>query len=205
MVWNSAGHQSSTSRICVDYTNVPQISDASRLERPGGGPGDAPAGGMLSVKLRVAFGSGCSCGMQTDRQGTEEVLLAFFCEWILTISAWILLESCYRETLLFTPPGLELCHLFPQWHLGVCGSHPACVPFLHGWGWGDLAFVEGKIPQSVCFLFDENADTWFADSVLWNFRVFLFLFKESALTFGEGNDTPLQYSCLENPMYGGAW
>ena len=25
------------------------------------------------------------------------------------------------------------------------------------------------------------------------------------LHFGEGNDTPLQYSCLENPMDGGAW
>ena len=25
------------------------------------------------------------------------------------------------------------------------------------------------------------------------------------LTFGEGNGTPLQYSCLENPMDGGAW
>ena len=23
--------------------------------------------------------------------------------------------------------------------------------------------------------------------------------------FGEGNDTPLQYSCLEYPMDGGAW
>ena len=23
--------------------------------------------------------------------------------------------------------------------------------------------------------------------------------------FGEGDDTPLQYSCLENPMDGGAW
>ena len=25
------------------------------------------------------------------------------------------------------------------------------------------------------------------------------------LHFGEGNGTPLQYSCLENPMDGGAW
>ena len=25
------------------------------------------------------------------------------------------------------------------------------------------------------------------------------------LTEGEGNGTPLQYSCLENPMDGGAW
>ena len=27
----------------------------------------------------------------------------------------------------------------------------------------------------------------------------------SSLTVGEGNDTPLQYFCLENPMDGGAW
>ena len=26
-----------------------------------------------------------------------------------------------------------------------------------------------------------------------------------ALSIGEGNGTPLQYSCLENPMDGGAW
>ena len=25
------------------------------------------------------------------------------------------------------------------------------------------------------------------------------------MVFGEGNGTPLQYSCLENPMDGGAW
>ena len=27
----------------------------------------------------------------------------------------------------------------------------------------------------------------------------------TSLNFGEGNGTPLQYSCLENPMGGGAW
>ena len=26
-----------------------------------------------------------------------------------------------------------------------------------------------------------------------------------AISFGGGNGTPLQYSCLENPMDGGAW
>ena len=25
------------------------------------------------------------------------------------------------------------------------------------------------------------------------------------VNFGEGNGTPLQYSCLENPLDGGAW
>ena len=28
---------------------------------------------------------------------------------------------------------------------------------------------------------------------------------ELHITFREGNGTPLQYSCLENPMDGGAW
>ena len=36
------------------------------------------------------------------------------------------------------------------------------------------------------------------------------LLRRKAMTnldsiFREGNGTPLQYSCLENPMYGGAW
>ena len=30
-------------------------------------------------------------------------------------------------------------------------------------------------------------------------------FVSSKMPFGEGNGTPLQYSCLENPMDGGAW
>ena len=29
--------------------------------------------------------------------------------------------------------------------------------------------------------------------------------KNSRITDGEGNGTPLQYSCLENPMDGGVW
>ena len=30
-------------------------------------------------------------------------------------------------------------------------------------------------------------------------------FKQSARKIGEGNDTPLQCSCLNNPRDGGAW
>ena len=30
-------------------------------------------------------------------------------------------------------------------------------------------------------------------------------FKIPSMYYGEGNGTPLQYSCLENPMGGGAW
>jgi len=31
------------------------------------------------------------------------------------------------------------------------------------------------------------------------------LIPASGRSPGEGNDNPLQYSCLENPMDGGAW
>ena len=31
------------------------------------------------------------------------------------------------------------------------------------------------------------------------------IFFRLLATLGEGNGTPLQYSCLENPMDGGAW
>ena len=34
---------------------------------------------------------------------------------------------------------------------------------------------------------------------------FHFFMAEQCSIVGEGNGTPLQYSCLENPMDGGAW
>ena len=37
---------------------------------------------------------------------------------------------------------------------------------------------------------------------MWKNVAFFFFF---ASTRDEGNGTPLQYSCLENPMDGGAW
>ena len=39
--------------------------------------------------------------------------------------------------------------------------------------------------------------------MLWYFTM---IFKKSLYYYiGEGDGTPLQYSCLENPMDGGAW
>ena len=31
------------------------------------------------------------------------------------------------------------------------------------------------------------------------------IYADTSLSLGEGNGNPLQYSCLENPMNGGAW
>ena len=51
--------------------------------------------------------------------------------------------------------------------------------------------------------------------VLWNFQVEIFIIREGKEpndvredlrdVIREGNGTPLQYSCLENPMDGGSW
>ena len=35
--------------------------------------------------------------------------------------------------------------------------------------------------------------------------IFLYLYLRYCHSSGEGNDNPPQYSCLENPMDGGAW
>ena len=43
------------------------------------------------------------------------------------------------------------------------------------------------------------------ESVCINIRIWNQNLQMIAYTFGEGNGTPLQYSCLESPMDGGAW
>ena len=42
-------------------------------------------------------------------------------------------------------------------------------------------------------------------SVLYSRPLFVYFIYSSVYLGGEGNGTPLQYSCLENPMDGGAW
>ena len=42
-------------------------------------------------------------------------------------------------------------------------------------------------------------------SAIWGQHPTVWVFKLLVPWSGEGNGTPLQYSCLENPMDGGAW
>ena len=43
------------------------------------------------------------------------------------------------------------------------------------------------------------------NSILMTVQKCLYFCSSVSFLFGEGNGTPLQYSCLENPMDGGAW
>ena len=42
---------------------------------------------------------------------------------------------------------------------------------------------------------------------IWKYKEYYIIIFMTQYTFNfwEGNGTPLQYSCLENPMDGGAW
>ena len=43
-------------------------------------------------------------------------------------------------------------------------------------------------------------DSIYIDSLVWSETL-----SRCCVIFGEGNDTPLQYSCLRNPIDRGAW
>ena len=69
------------------------------------------------------------------------------------------------------------------------------------------------IPLGLLFFLKASLSIW---GLWWfhtNFRIICSSSVENAigvligitLNVGEGNGTPLQYSCLENPMDGGAW
>ena len=53
------------------------------------------------------------------------------------------------------------------------------------------------------FSFIRNSQTVFQSS--WSIFMFLSFVHVYCLIFGEGNGSPLQYSCLENSMDRGAW
>ena len=54
------------------------------------------------------------------------------------------------------------------------------------------------------FLGEGQCRTKISDILFSNEMYFLNIVY-SKYVYGEGNGTPLQYSCLENPMNGGAW
>ena len=53
------------------------------------------------------------------------------------------------------------------------------------------------------FIRNQTFLSYFLIQELW--LSFLKSLLVSSIYFGEGNGTPLQYSCLENPMDGGSW
>ena len=60
-------------------------------------------------------------------------------------------------------------------------------------------FIEGFcLTEFCCFLSNLNMNQP-------QVCIYPLPFEPPSLCLGEGDGTPLQYSCLENPMDGGAW
>jgi len=130
-----------------------------------------------------------------QRRNTE----AFSC-WLLLLlfSHRVMSDSC--DPMDCSPPGssvhgipqariLEwLCHFLRQGIFPTQGSNPRLLCLLH-WQADSLPLAHLKSPLKHC-PFRSASDTK------------LIITSNGALR--EGNGTPLQYSCLENPMDGGA-
>ena len=79
----------------------------------------------------------------------------------------------------------------------------------HGGGWGSASggngvqqiehnqhsTIRGRQASLPCFFDGILCGHW----IMWGPKTY------SGISPGEGNGNPLQYSCLENPMDGGAW
>ena len=111
-----------------------------------------------------------------------------------------------------------------SFHISPSNEHPGLISFRMDWL--DLLAVQGtlksllqhhsskaSILQHSAFLIVQLSHPYMTTEktialTRWTFvgKVIALLFNMlSRLVIGEGNGTPLQYSCLENPMDGGAW
>ena len=64
------------------------------------------------------------------------------------------------------------------------------------------------MPEFTYYIKGNHTCVLLFDTFLTCVRILFFCMAEYSIVFvyvGEGDGTPLQYSCLENPMDGGAW
>ena len=99
-------------------------------------------------------------------------------------------QECVHRELLHKKPGV-VTPARSRWHTqaGECKRLPGC----HLWA-KPLAEVQFPRP-AICLITPRESRLPIEISTL----------DSTALQIGEGNGTPLQYSCLESPMDGGAW
>ena len=84
----------------------------------------------------------------------------------------------------------------------VAHQVPMSMEFSRQEYWSGLLFPHPEMePRSPAL----QADSLLSETPGKPSLFYIYQFASASLKLGEGNGTPLQYSCLENPMEGGAW
>ena len=97
----------------------------------------------------------------------------------------------------------QLFNLLINWRLPMVGFSIQEKDFLQLWEY--LHHQQSYVTPLLDLMTSNNPKLdWcnYGHNVSFNFDYILIWFNDY---FGEGNGTPLQYSCLENPRDGGAW
>ena len=140
----------------------------------------------------------------------------------------LLLPSIFPSIRVFSSELALLIKWPKNWHfsfsISPSNEYSGLISFKIGWF--DLLVVQGTLKSllqhysskaSILWhsaFFIVQLSCWYMTAgktvslTIWTFvgKVMSLLFNTlSMFVIGEGNGTPLQYSCLENPMDGGAW
>ena len=100
-----------------------------------------------------------------------------------------------------------LCIRWPKYwsfsfSISPSNEHPGLISFRMDWL--DLLAVQGTL-KSLLQHHSSKASILWCSVFFIGIMVSQIIFDLLIFKCGEGNGTPLQYSCLENPMDGGAW
>ena len=138
---------------------------------------------LFSRNLCICHHLHCALFLPNSGLGTELSILQVSSVTQLSLTLWGPMDC--------STPGFPIHHQFPE--LGQTHAIELVIPFNHLFLCCPLLFLPSVFPSIRVF---SNESTGL---VIWS-RLEL-----CKADLGEGNGTPLQYSCLENPMDGGAW
>ena len=100
----------------------------------------------------------------------------------------------------------QCCYNLPWWQILVCFNIWQNINIQKKQETNEKRNSEGTEPCSLSqeeFMNQGKNSSW--EKYLFRIGYKMYVFNRVGLSFREGNGTPLQYSCLENPMDRGAW
>ena len=156
----------------------------------------------------------CSMVCVSAVQGSEPAIFILSCiwffgtPWAVAIQAPVSMEFSRQEILEWVTIPFSRGSSPPRDQ--TCVSFISCIGHLHNLG---ISYMYTYIPSLMSLppiptphpTPQGHHRVLNSAPVLYSSFPIASYFIHSSIYTGEGNGTPLQYSCLENPMNGGAW